>query len=449
MPAYNAEMHLQEALDSVLNQSLREIELILIDDCSSDNTINIVRSNALMDDRVRIYENKIRQGAPYSRNLGIDVAKGEYLFFCDADDWMHNELLEKAYEKLAMEHVDFIELPCVRVTDIDEFHRGNYKMYDKEPYMLQYLYEKPVLEIFCSNFWWTTSTWLKIYNYQFVKDNELYFQNLSSSNDVYFSSMAYFLAKKIIQLIDVPEIAYYNRCHTGIDRISANREPINVFLAWMRILYELIQRDILEKSVDYFTLYGTLMMCGGSFDKVDAKKKREYYDFLYEVGLNNLIEIVKTNTQEEHRFVIRIVELLRNSIISEKGREQFNKLRILLEYISLYNNENIWGKLLANKKIGIWGFGNYGKTIIEMLEKSEIPYHHIFDKNIANSKAVNIDGHMIESYNETSQVDVILVSSDKYYDEICCNIRSINLDVEVVNVFDYVREQALLLEEKS
>lgn len=445
MPVYNAEMYLQEAIDSILNQTLRELELIIIDDCSLDSTCSIIQVNASKDNRICVYGNQTRQGAPFSRNLGIDVAKGEYLYFCDADDWMHSELLEKAHEKLVIEQADFIELPCVRVTNIEEFQKGNYKKYEKVPYMPQCLYEKSALELMCSDFVWRTSTCMKIYDSQFIKGNNLYFQNLSSSNDVYFSSMAYFLAKKMTQLIDSPEIAYYNRRHMGVDRISMNREPINVYLAWMRILHELIKRDILEESINYFILYGSWMMQGGSFEEVDTKKKREYYDFLYEVGLDSLIASVKLYSKIEQKFAICIVNLLKDSIINEESRKRFNKFSKLLIGISIYC-EGFWKKLLDNKKIGIWGYGNYGKILIEILEENEIEYHYIYDQSAING--VVKDGHYtIELFDENSQVDLILVSSNKYYEEINQSIKELQPEMQVINVLECMQEYVMRIEE--
>lgn len=94
MPCYNAENNIEEAIQSVLKQKYKNIELIIIDDNSSDNTIEIL--NCITDARViKIFSNK-NQGAGISRNKGIEKAKGRFIAFLDSDDfWLENKLSEQ------------------------------------------------------------------------------------------------------------------------------------------------------------------------------------------------------------------------------------------------------------------------------------------------------------------------------------------------------------------
>jgi glycosyltransferase involved in cell wall biosynthesis len=86
MPAYNAERFVREALDSVLNQSFSDFELIIVDDCSKDGTWQILTEYAAADPRVVLVHNEQNLGEAGARNSGLQVARGEYIAAMDADD---------------------------------------------------------------------------------------------------------------------------------------------------------------------------------------------------------------------------------------------------------------------------------------------------------------------------------------------------------------------------
>ncbi len=97
VPVYNAERYLQECLDSCVHQTLAEIEIILIDDCSTDASGGICDRYAVHDARIRVFHNSKNIGEGASRNKGIETATGEYLGFVDADDYLDNDFYEKLY----------------------------------------------------------------------------------------------------------------------------------------------------------------------------------------------------------------------------------------------------------------------------------------------------------------------------------------------------------------
>lgn len=96
VPAYNTEKYISKCLESLVNQTLKEIEIILIDDGSKDNTLNIAKSFMEKDSRIKIIsQTNQKQGA--ARNQGMRVAKGEYIGFVDSDDWVDLDYFEKLY----------------------------------------------------------------------------------------------------------------------------------------------------------------------------------------------------------------------------------------------------------------------------------------------------------------------------------------------------------------
>ena len=109
MPAYNTELYIQEALESILNQSLKSIEIIVVDDGSSDSTVSIVKQLKDHDCRIKLYIMPENQGQSMARNMALRYARGKYVYFMDSDDrLMHSDALELAVEKCEQANLEFL-----------------------------------------------------------------------------------------------------------------------------------------------------------------------------------------------------------------------------------------------------------------------------------------------------------------------------------------------------
>ena len=109
MPAYNTELYIQEALESLLNQSLKSIEIIVADDGSSDSTVSIVKQLKDNDCRIKLYVMPENQGQSMARNMALRYARGKYVYFMDSDDWlMHPDALEIAVERCEQTNLEFL-----------------------------------------------------------------------------------------------------------------------------------------------------------------------------------------------------------------------------------------------------------------------------------------------------------------------------------------------------
>lgn len=130
IPVYNAEKYLRECLDSVLAQSLREIEIICVDDGSTDNSLAILREYAGKNSKIRVFtQANARQGA--ARNRALDCARGEYIAFLDADDSFAPGALEKLYRNATDARLEMLLLSCVRVSPSGREHRWSYHHFAK------------------------------------------------------------------------------------------------------------------------------------------------------------------------------------------------------------------------------------------------------------------------------------------------------------------------------
>ncbi len=108
MPAYNAAHYIEQAIRSVQAQTMENWELIVVDDCSTDNTIQLVQKIAVEDDRIHLLLNDVNQGAAASRNRALDACCGQYVAFLDSDDMWRPEKIAEQMKKACTAHADIV-----------------------------------------------------------------------------------------------------------------------------------------------------------------------------------------------------------------------------------------------------------------------------------------------------------------------------------------------------
>lgn len=108
VPVYNTYKYLRKCLDSLVNQTLDDIEIIVINDCSTDESKKILDEYELKYDNVLVFHNKINKGIGYNRNLGIKKATGEYISFIDSDDFVDETMYDKMYKKAKEDNLDLV-----------------------------------------------------------------------------------------------------------------------------------------------------------------------------------------------------------------------------------------------------------------------------------------------------------------------------------------------------
>ncbi|MCL2013912.1 MAG: glycosyltransferase [Oscillospiraceae bacterium] len=196
IPCYNAQRFLRECLDSVLGQTLHDIEVICIDDASTDGTAQMLSEYAGKDSRIRVITHTENKFAGEARNQGIQKAKGKYLSFLDSDDFFEPDMLERMYNQCTRDNADI----CIcggRIYDmvsqqlIPASHYLNLKHLPKKvPFMAG---DRPDSAMFFS----CPAPWNKMFSKKFVLDKKLRFQPLQRSNDVYFVLLAIAVAECI------------------------------------------------------------------------------------------------------------------------------------------------------------------------------------------------------------------------------------------------------------
>lgn len=108
VPVYSVEAYIQQCIDSLINQTLREIEIIFIDDASPDRSASIIKKAQKRDPRISIISNKENRGVAASRNIGIEATRGKYLKIIDSDDFLPPSSLEQQYRKAESDQCDIV-----------------------------------------------------------------------------------------------------------------------------------------------------------------------------------------------------------------------------------------------------------------------------------------------------------------------------------------------------
>ena len=206
IPVYNMEKFVKECLNSVVNQSLKDIEIICIDDGSIDNSLQILKDYEKNDKRIKILSQK-NNGVGSARNRGIDISKGEFIAFLDSDDkYINMNSLENLYNAAVNNKV--------------LISGGNSNKYinEKKVEKLDYFEKEGI--VYYSDFQKPYYFWKYIYNTSFIKKNKIYFPNYSRFQDPVFFVKAMNEAKYFYAL---PQDVHYYRASDTMMKMNEKK----------------------------------------------------------------------------------------------------------------------------------------------------------------------------------------------------------------------------------
>ena len=257
MPVYNVENYIKQGLDSLLQQSVKNIEIIAVDDGSTDHSLQILKEYEQSDERVRVFSQK-NQYAGAARNLGLTKAKGEYVLFLDSDDFFEADLIKDTYSIAKANKADLLLFGARYYENDTGKYRGG-KSFVKEqlsPFKHPFSYKE------CSKYLYQLTTacpWTKIYRREFILETGLQFQPLRNSNDVFFVNSALAMAKRITTL-NKPLVNYRVGLTTNL-QATKKKAPLcfyEAFKAWHDKLVELGIFDVVKQSYVSAALEGCM-----------------------------------------------------------------------------------------------------------------------------------------------------------------------------------------------
>lgn len=275
IPVYNGEKYLEQCMDSIIGQTLREIEIICVDDGSVDKSLETLLGYADKDNRIKV----IRQnnaGAGAARNAGLLKARGEYLSFLDADDFFEPEMLERAYRKAKEQNAQMLIFGSDQYReDLGEFQQVSWtiRKHALPPYrpMNYRTFTENVFKVFVG---WT---WDKLFEREFVRKHDLKFQEQRTSNDLLFVFTAIVLAERI----EIEEKVLAHQRRDNPESLSNTRErswqcfyraltALRENLVRYGVYYEL-EQDFINYAL-HFSLW--------NLNTIQGEKKKELYRML-------------------------------------------------------------------------------------------------------------------------------------------------------------------------
>ena len=289
IPVYNVEKYLRQNLQSVADQTLKEIEIICVDDGSTDSSFEIVQEFAAKDPRFVAVQQK-NAGAGAARNNGLRRARGEYLSFLDSDDFFAPDMLETAYNKAQETKADFV------VFNSDQYNEDE-KKFKQVSWVVRYAELPPyqpfgrramtdnIFKVFVG---WA---WDKLFNRKWVLEHDLWFQEQRTSNDMLFVFSAVAIAKRIAYVEKGKVLAHQRRNNKS--SLSNTREKswdcfYNALTALRdRLKQEGIYREVEKDYINYalhFTLWNLNTLAEPTHQKLFEKLKNEWWQDLGVAG---------------------------------------------------------------------------------------------------------------------------------------------------------------------
>lgn len=330
VPIYNAQNYINKTIKSLINQTLKEIEIILVNDGSKDESKQICEKYAKEDDRI-ILINKTNGGIADTRNVGMQIATGKYIMFLDADDLFEMDSCEKMFYAIEKSGADYVI--------------GNYQMMDEDGTK----WEKPAFDVkkyqefqldkndYRKSFFVMNSTaWNKIYRSEFLKKNDITFKVPYPSEDDYFTSLCYMKANYAFY---IPKVIY-------LYRNSPNSLSKNCSLQYFQVIndsYKMIYNSFKENDeLNYYRYVyakkNAYLLCQlidseqiSTEQKIECIKDLEWYFELADKlkintaheSLKNILSLIKEKDYENLVLEIEKLKKYRKGI-SDKIKKRMS-----------------------------------------------------------------------------------------------------------------------------
>ena len=272
VPVYNLEDRISKCVDSILSQTQNGIEIILVNDCSTDGSLNILHEYEERYSNIVVIDLKenLRQGG--ARNRGLYIAKGDYILFLDGDDWIDSHMIEELYAKAVKDDLDIVDSDYYQ-----EGENGEVERKTSIPYKVLREYNKKSLIINCGRLW------TKLIRKKLLIDNNLLFPEHRKFEDNPFLPIALTYTDKIGKV----DQAFYHYRYNPVST-SRKKNDFSVFdrLETAKYLIDEANRRKLymnyKEEYDFlfiqFFYANSIVACITKFDSLPVDKVIDIYD---------------------------------------------------------------------------------------------------------------------------------------------------------------------------
>lgn len=276
LAVYNVEKYIEQTLESVVNQTFKDIEIIVVDNKSTDRTLVMVNKFAKKDSRFSVYKNSSNLKQGLARNFGVEMAQGEYVFFLDGDDYLELTAIEKLYNRITETNADITICTWNQFDDVTGKIDRNH-VYAKLKQIPQKLDDKTFnwRDIKESVFWQTSVPWDKMYKREFLVNKNVKFPGGIFFEDNVFVYDALFKAEKISILRE--DLVYYRYNRKDAVTNTKNTTFYDYFKIFNLIGENLKKLDLFDEMKYYYWDYKIITLYWW-FMKVKLPYKRGFFN---------------------------------------------------------------------------------------------------------------------------------------------------------------------------
>lgn len=238
IPVYGVEKYISQCLESVINQTYNNLEIIVINDGTKDRSAEIAKEYAAKDSRIKVYDFK-NGGLSVARNRGLEIATGEYISYLDSDDWLDTKMYETLLETAMKNEADMVKCGIIETNGAAEekITFSDVKIINNEQHKAFKNYFKGILWTIACN---------GLYRCDLAK--KVKFPENIVHEDNYSSGLFLYFAKKVAS---IPFCGYYYRVNnTGISKGKVKR-PLDKILAISKLRKELLASGFINKKLDW------------------------------------------------------------------------------------------------------------------------------------------------------------------------------------------------------
>lgn len=251
LPVYNSEDYLKGCLDSLLNQTFKDIEILCIDDGSSDESLDILKDFEKTDSRITVVTQE-NMGVAKTRNNALKLVKGNYIYFMDSDDYLDKNAFKKLHDNITSNDSDFCIMKAIFVNDSEEYKFPAFdldKEFDKVNFNnFTFTYKDIKSHVLNGLF----APWLKLYSAKFLNSSDDFtFPEIKSYSDAPFHVKTMLNASRISF---VPEYLYYYRENED-SLVHSSANTLNFFTLSDIIEDYLVENDFIDEFRDEFSAF--------------------------------------------------------------------------------------------------------------------------------------------------------------------------------------------------
>lgn len=328
IPVYNSEQFLEECIESLRNQTLKEIEMIFINDGSTDNSLEILNKYEKIDSRIKVI-NQNNSGPSVARNIGIEVATGEYISFIDSDDWIDKDMYKMMYEVARDNNSDSIICDMKMVDKEKELYIKGIT-YSKYKYNRNEIEDKIFKELLSNSQFNSMAN--KIYRTSIIKENNIRLdKNIYYAEDWLFNMEFFKISKNIFYINEC--FYYYRRGHESSSSSYKQDtfEKVGIWIYKMRKKYasELGMNPYLAVD-DLFKV--TVHCIISELRRLDISFKKKLKNVSKIINSKECIEVIdnidKSTLKSKEKFIYysikyKLIFALQIYVLAGKIKEKF------------------------------------------------------------------------------------------------------------------------------